>query len=697
MRLRLIALMFLAVVLLPGCPEDDNPAPKDAGTSIDVCTPDCTEKTCGDDGCGNSCGECGNGETCTDDGDCTPASCVPDCAGRICGDDGCGGSCGECADAETCTDDGDCAPTVCLPDCAGRICGDDGCGGSCGECADAETCTDDGACEGCTADCTDKFCGDDGCGGSCGECLGANERCTPAGMCECLADCTGKECGDDGCGGSCGDCQVFEACDPAGLCEVVSEYLCTDGLDDDGDGDIDCADADCNADPACEDCTDAIDNDGDLLIDCDDSDCFGRVGVCDVELNCTDGEDNDLDMVGDCMDTDCALDIACCIPDCAGKICGDDGCGGSCGDCLATETCSPDGAMCVPNCTDDAQCLGLSDGAQLCLGDSVATCNAGADGCLDVTFEDCLALGEICVVDQCQPSAGFGGPCTDHTDCGGTGSPGVDTFCQPSAGGWCTQVDGPDYVAEGVPCTGDPDSVGFEDTGQVWCLEACASDADCRPAYQCVSGLGTGANVDACLPIVDCSISGCNEGTLDYHCGWGGLCWPDGCATDPCQGTNATECRPYQTDYQCECAAGQTWDDSGQTCGAAGCPATLLDFSGVMVATSCNQTDTYDADVGLCLDWPLPGPDDIYELNISAGSTVTIDVTGSAPFDPALMVLNSCLDYAGTTCVDGSDDGFDATAVETVSVSAGGTDRVVYIVVDGWHPNDCGAYEITVN
>lgn len=36
--------------------------------------------------------------------------------------------------------------------------------------------------------------------------------------------------------------------------------------------------------------------------------------------------------------------VANCLPDCAGRVCGDDGCGGSCGTCAEGEECTPDGA-----------------------------------------------------------------------------------------------------------------------------------------------------------------------------------------------------------------------------------------------------------------------------------------------------------------------------------------------------------------
>ncbi len=69
------------------------------------------------------------------------------------------------------------------------------------------------------------------------------------------------------------------------------ETNCTDRKDDDGDGMVDCADADCRDDIACKvgsgpentnaRCSDWFDNDGDGLIDCDDPDCEGAgITVC---------------------------------------------------------------------------------------------------------------------------------------------------------------------------------------------------------------------------------------------------------------------------------------------------------------------------------------------------------------------------------------------------------------------------------
>ncbi|MFH2009403.1 MAG: trypsin-like serine protease [bacterium] len=62
------------------------------------------------------------------------------------------------------------------------------------------------------------------------------------------------------------------------VCDTSDED-CTNGIDDDADGDVDCEDADCAPHPAClalvEQCGNGQDDDGDGDVDCADSDCTG--------------------------------------------------------------------------------------------------------------------------------------------------------------------------------------------------------------------------------------------------------------------------------------------------------------------------------------------------------------------------------------------------------------------------------------
>lgn len=81
--------------------------------------------------------------------------------------------------------------------------------------------------------------------------------------------------------------------DCVGTPACASPEVCTDGLDDDGDGDVDCADADCEDEPTCapppEVCGNGLDDDGDGDTDCDDTDCSGAPG-CSVVIDFTDFE-----------------------------------------------------------------------------------------------------------------------------------------------------------------------------------------------------------------------------------------------------------------------------------------------------------------------------------------------------------------------------------------------------------------------
>ena len=116
-------------------------------------------------------------------------------------------------------------------------------------------------------------------------------------------DCEGKLCG---LGHECRE----GACVCAG---GESETQCSDGLDDDCDGRVDCDDSDCQELPLCSAetaCDDDNDNDGDGYADCDDPGCNG-IGLCEYfEQSCADGIDQDGDGLTDCEDLDCFL-VAC--------------------------------------------------------------------------------------------------------------------------------------------------------------------------------------------------------------------------------------------------------------------------------------------------------------------------------------------------------------------------------------------------
>ena len=127
-------------------------------------------------------------------------------------------------------------------------------------------------------------------------------------------DCDGMV--DEGCG-STGDADgdgYIDAllggtdCDDSAPTTYPGAYELCDGMDNDCDGLVD---EGCGSTGE-TDCSDRLDNDGDGWVDCLDSDCFlDPACIATGEVDCTDGRDNDGDGYTDCADRDCAADPAC--------------------------------------------------------------------------------------------------------------------------------------------------------------------------------------------------------------------------------------------------------------------------------------------------------------------------------------------------------------------------------------------------
>ena len=135
-----------------------------------------------------------------------------------------------------------------------------------------------------------------------------------------------------------------------------TEIDCGNGVDDDGDGDLDCDDADCLGDPACPelDCANGLDDDGDGDVDCADADCAGEPAC--VESDCCNGLDDDGDGLTDFDDPDCAMAPPCSESDCGNGV-DDDGDGDAdCADSDCEIDLDGDGVLaapCGPDCNDD--------------------------------------------------------------------------------------------------------------------------------------------------------------------------------------------------------------------------------------------------------------------------------------------------------------------------------------------------------
>ncbi len=126
----------------------------------------------------------------------------------------------------------------------------------------------------------------------------------------------------------------------------------------------------------------------------------GEPGItCDTDADCF-------------LGTECAFGacVQSCFPDCDGKECGDDGCGGNCGVCAQGWVCSPNSGLCEPLCGDGT--CDVSEDAILCPIDCCVPDCAGLEcGPDPVCGQSCGAClwGDVCDNGLCvdKDSLGF--------------------------------------------------------------------------------------------------------------------------------------------------------------------------------------------------------------------------------------------------------------------------------------------------
>jgi len=121
-----------------------------------TCTPSCTGKNCGSDGCGGTCGTCGSGQTCSASGTCTTAG----CAHSICVTGGAlTASCDSCA-TKICAQDSFCCSSSWDSNCTAEV--DSICDESCSRITCAHSaCTTGGALTATCDTCVGAICAQD--------------------------------------------------------------------------------------------------------------------------------------------------------------------------------------------------------------------------------------------------------------------------------------------------------------------------------------------------------------------------------------------------------------------------------------------------------------------------------------------------------------------------------------------------------
>ncbi len=422
------------------CTVNDTCQPGGDCQGVDVDCDDgnpCTTEACSDGGAGCIFTlldgmACDDGSACTDQDVCVAGQCVG--IGKVCDDansctiDGCdpvsqvckfdaeaanglacndqnactaGDQCqnGQCFAGPTiivCNDNNPCTEDSCSPEAGcvhdvqlGTQC-DDG-----NACTSGDHCAGNGACEGQAVDCDDADqCTVDSCQPEAG-CVNTvqvslacndGDKCTKNDKCKSSGKCKGtqkfcndaNECTSDSCNSATGCVHdplplTGAACDDLDSC--TEDDTCLFG--ECGGDEIECADDDeCTTDYCWQgDCVhQAIPGCG--VSSCQ-AHCGQQVGQCFCDGQCHLWNDCCPDVCDFCNYNWCD-----CEPDCQGKECGNDGCGGSCGQCVGGEFCDSDGSCSECSC-GEKEC-----GQNQC-GASCGSCPPGTF-CLWMTGE-CLS------------------------------------------------------------------------------------------------------------------------------------------------------------------------------------------------------------------------------------------------------------------------------------------------------------------
>jgi hypothetical protein len=190
----------------------------------------------------------------------------------------------------------------------------------------------------------------------------------------CTPSCDAKECGNDACGGSCGACSADTVClegacvlPPNPVCEAVDTLACGEELalmvspalgtnvvfsSPCVEGDLSGAEIALSFIPKTTSTvlfqveTDAFAEGVSIVLledageGCMASSCVaGGMGLLEVDVQAQTQYFLLIDGVGG-AEGELTLNTSCCVPDCDGKSCGDDGCGGTCGVCEDGMFCS---------------------------------------------------------------------------------------------------------------------------------------------------------------------------------------------------------------------------------------------------------------------------------------------------------------------------------------------------------------------
>jgi hypothetical protein len=339
-----------------------------------------------------------------------------------------------------------------------------------------------------------------------------------------------------------------------------------------------------------ENCANGVDDDGDGFADCADAECLDQAGPCTVEAACDDGFDNDDDGLVDCLDDNC---LAACSPancqlfrQCLVAT----GCGCTYGyDCPETPE---ELGGCYWSCLNSGACLGVCEdkvgsevyekvldldacmgeqcqGAQgedygtcmigQCLDEAAVCYYLGDDSCSDVYFqcfpgcggdEDCMKLcGFALSSEGFKDGVAYDGCWKAICDKDKDGQP-DDPLCAGLAGNLACSSSAPGCKEGNFSAEGDSCAETFDKTIE------CLTTAGWPCVEAAVANQGMGA-MDATSKLFYCALDSC----MTFIGGVSAACLVDA-TVGPCA-EEAQACFPEAVDGDEICDSGLDDDDNG--------------------------------------------------------------------------------------------------------------------------------------
>lgn len=534
-----------------------------------------------------------------------------------------------------------------------------------------------------------------------GTCIGAaiDGCCTP--------DCEGKQCGDDGCDGTCGACGSDELC--SGEWECVPQTAASDTCDEaspvgalpfEVTGSTVGLDNDYEApEPACYNGSlgaygpDAVyayqaDFDGFLIVSlsgsANDTSVYVAEDCGDIKYTCgagalvygnlgtagpasapvSAGKTYYVIVEGPVGGGTFTLSLDACVPECAGKECGLDGCGHWCAycpkfggwNCASNDTC-----MCLPDCTDK---VCGDDGC----GGSCGVCGGG-ETC-GLNEGQCVEAGQT--GDTCASAIPVQGSAFEYS--GTTAGHGNDYYgwwaCEGNGTNAYLGTNAPDVAFVLTPEETTTYYVNLEGTGfipEVWALSDCSDP----------------------LSWIQCGYQGFTLKTQLF------IEAPGGQSTYLIVSGNIADGGAYTlTVDACDAPGSCPSGEQGEYCSYP------IDIAALPYEYSTGgiggSVDSYHVSEGGSCGAPKGvgegSHDDVFAFTAPADGTYQVAVDASGQFDPAIYVATECTDLA-TGCVAWADK--TVAAGEELLEFAGAAGTTYYVIVDGFTPYG-GGYSLSV-